>query len=98
MPTPAPPATLPRTGTPTARMDAVGGGAPGGLLIFSVSPGALNCAKYNETSSLVTFECHGVLDEDHHGCRSPDARESARQLSGVLQLAEPVQRSDQDSW
>lgn len=34
-------------------------GADGDRLFFSVSPGALNCAQYRETSSLVTFSVTG---------------------------------------
>jgi hypothetical protein len=34
-------------------------GASGDMLFFSVSPGPLNCARYKETSSLVTFDVTG---------------------------------------
>ena len=45
-------------GNTTASMQ-TSAGAPGDVLFFSVSPGALNCALYKETSSLVTFSVTG---------------------------------------
>jgi hypothetical protein len=46
-------------GHTTAHME-TSDGAPGDVLIFSVSPGVLNCASYHETSSLVTFTVTGT--------------------------------------
>jgi hypothetical protein len=46
-------------GRTTAHME-TSGGASGNMLFFSVSPGALNCASYTETSALVTFNVTGL--------------------------------------
>jgi hypothetical protein len=46
-------------GRTTAHME-TSEGADGDVLLFSVSPGALNCASYTETSSLVTFSVSGL--------------------------------------